>query len=373
MPKHKLRRRDALRMAAAPCCRGLLSFALKPNRSSFTGARTPRAGVSSETGIAKAFMFRAWMPALASSPRRNWRPRAPTPHNPSWLALHPNRRYLYAVNERMGTDGKVLPGEASAFSIDPENGQAELPEPHAVARRATVPHCGRRCRTDGVRRQLVHGQHRRVPDRPERRIGRIDCVFRASRAAVGRARVGPGAGPVPLGRGNAGQPFSALHRHRPEQGLCVSVEPSKAAFTPHNPPYSGLQKLPIPGISPCIPTRSGRTSRMKSALALHAAAVRRRARGADRRARRCQRTGRLPGARFACGMRRAPLRAICLRVEPWTQLDRRFSSRSARRRADAGAVLSAGRRDSSQFRDRSHRIVPDRHDAAIGDDCAVAD
>jgi len=40
--------------------------------------------------------------------------------NPSWLALHPNRRCLYAVNERMGNDGKALPGEVSAFSIDPK-------------------------------------------------------------------------------------------------------------------------------------------------------------------------------------------------------------------------------------------------------------
>src|SRR5579862_3369936 len=43
--------------------------------------------------------------------------------NPSWLVLHPDRRYLYAVNERMDGDGKVLPGEVSAFSIDPNTGK----------------------------------------------------------------------------------------------------------------------------------------------------------------------------------------------------------------------------------------------------------
>src|SRR5215472_244045 len=31
--------------------------------------------------------------------------------NPSWLAIHPNRRFLYAVNERLETPAKVLPGE----------------------------------------------------------------------------------------------------------------------------------------------------------------------------------------------------------------------------------------------------------------------
>jgi 6-phosphogluconolactonase len=43
--------------------------------------------------------------------------------NPSWIAIHPNRRYLYAVNERMAAGGKVLPGEASAFAIDRRTGK----------------------------------------------------------------------------------------------------------------------------------------------------------------------------------------------------------------------------------------------------------
>ena len=43
--------------------------------------------------------------------------------NPSWLAIHPNGRYLYAVNERMGLAGKVDPGEVSAFSIDRKSGK----------------------------------------------------------------------------------------------------------------------------------------------------------------------------------------------------------------------------------------------------------
>lgn len=43
--------------------------------------------------------------------------------NPSWLAIHPSRRYLYAVNERMGADGKPGPGEVSAFSINSRTGK----------------------------------------------------------------------------------------------------------------------------------------------------------------------------------------------------------------------------------------------------------
>src|SRR3954470_23099223 len=47
---------------------------------------------------------------------------AETP-NPAWLTVHPDRRYLYAVNERLEAGGKVLPGEVSAFAIDHKTGR----------------------------------------------------------------------------------------------------------------------------------------------------------------------------------------------------------------------------------------------------------
>jgi 6-phosphogluconolactonase len=42
--------------------------------------------------------------------------------NPSFLAIHPQERYLYAVNEVGGRAGKPS-GAVSAFSIDPETGE----------------------------------------------------------------------------------------------------------------------------------------------------------------------------------------------------------------------------------------------------------
>lgn len=45
--------------------------------------------------------------------------------NPSYLAIHPNRKFLYAVNEHIEMDGKT-PGEVSAFSINPDSGQLTL-------------------------------------------------------------------------------------------------------------------------------------------------------------------------------------------------------------------------------------------------------
>jgi 6-phosphogluconolactonase len=42
--------------------------------------------------------------------------------NPSYLAIHPNRRFLYSVNEHIEMDGKK-PGEVSAFAIDAKTGK----------------------------------------------------------------------------------------------------------------------------------------------------------------------------------------------------------------------------------------------------------
>ncbi len=45
--------------------------------------------------------------------------------NPSFLAIHPNRRFLYAVNEDDNFQGKPA-GSVSAFSIDEKTGQLKL-------------------------------------------------------------------------------------------------------------------------------------------------------------------------------------------------------------------------------------------------------
>ena len=45
--------------------------------------------------------------------------------NPSFLAVHPNQRFLYAVNEVSRYDGR-LAGSISAFAIDPATGTLTL-------------------------------------------------------------------------------------------------------------------------------------------------------------------------------------------------------------------------------------------------------
>ena len=99
--------------------------------------------------------------------------------NPSWLVTHPNRRYLYAVNERMESGGKVPTGEVSAFSIDSKTGK--LTFINRVSSKGGQP-----CHicTDKTGRMamvanwytgstaayqlatMVYGQHGGIPDRP---------------------------------------------------------------------------------------------------------------------------------------------------------------------------------------------------------------
>ncbi len=43
--------------------------------------------------------------------------------NPSFLAIHPNKRFLYAVNEVGSFKGKKKSGGVSAFAINPKNGE----------------------------------------------------------------------------------------------------------------------------------------------------------------------------------------------------------------------------------------------------------
>jgi 6-phosphogluconolactonase len=117
MPKHKLGRRNVLRMAAAPVL-PMVATARAQAKSFFVywGTYTEGGGQFGNGDSKRIYVSRM----DAGTGKLTAPELAAESPNPSWLALHPNRRYLYAVNERMGNDGKVLPGELSAFSIDPK-------------------------------------------------------------------------------------------------------------------------------------------------------------------------------------------------------------------------------------------------------------
>jgi 6-phosphogluconolactonase len=162
--------------------------------------------------------------------------------NPSWLTIHPNRRYLYAVNERMDAAGKVGAGEVSAFSIQPKTGTLTLI--NRVPSRGGQPcHiCTDRTGAMAIVANWYTGSTAGFP------IGR--------RGELGESTAfsqheGPRSGPPA-----PGQP--QIHCHSvvvtPDNRFLLSTDTGlnkvyvyrldapKGTFTPHDPPFLGLEK-----------------------------------------------------------------------------------------------------------------------------------
>ncbi|MGH9719869.1 MAG: lactonase family protein [Bryobacteraceae bacterium] len=161
--------------------------------------------------------------------------------NPSYLAIHPNRRYVYSVNEHIDPAGKVM-GEVSAFSID--RGTGKLRELNRVSSRGGMP-----CHicTD--------------------RTGKVVAVanWSTGSAALFAVRADGGLGESSGFYQHAGERSGAASEGQPPQVHCHAVvisrdnrfliatdtglnkvfihrlDASRAAFTPHDPPFLGLK------------------------------------------------------------------------------------------------------------------------------------
>jgi 6-phosphogluconolactonase len=238
MAGRTLRRRDLLRLAASSA---LAPFGLRAAPKSFLvywGTYTEGGGQfgnGESKGIYVSHMDagsgKITPPELA----------AETP-NPSWLVISPDRQYLYAVNERLEAGGKVPTGEVSAFSIDRKTGK--LTSINRVSSRG--------------------GQPCHIATDKSGRMAMVANWYTGSTAAfaIGRhgelgestafsQHEGPRSGaPAP------GQP--QIHCHSvvvtPDNRFLLStdtglnrvyvfrLDPSKATFTPHDPPFLGLEK-----------------------------------------------------------------------------------------------------------------------------------
>jgi len=166
---------------------------------------------------------------------------AETP-NPSWLAVHPDGRHLYAVNERMEKGGKVLPGEVSAFSIDHRTGR--LSTINRVSSRGGQPcHiCTDRSGRMAIVANWETGSTAAFP------IGRHGELGESSAFSQ---HEGPRAGAPATG-------IPQIHCHSvvvtPDNRFLLAtdtglnkvyvyrLDPSTATFMPHDPPSLGLQK-----------------------------------------------------------------------------------------------------------------------------------
>ncbi len=166
--------------------------------------------------------------------------------NPSWLTIHPTRRYLYAVNERMGANGESRPGEVSAFSINSNTGK--LTEINRVQSQGGQPcHiCLDKTGKMAVVANWATGSVASFPIKKEGALGEAAKALQQEGPRSGAAEHAAGPGP------------QTSHCHSvlvtPDNRFLLStntglnkvyvyrVDVEKATLAAHDPPLLGLQK-----------------------------------------------------------------------------------------------------------------------------------
>jgi 6-phosphogluconolactonase len=153
--------------------------------------------------------------------------------NPSFLTIHPNRRFLYAVSE-LGNDGKTN-GSVTAFAIDPKTG--------GLSKLNTVSSGGGgACHlvVDKTGKSLVvanygSGSVAAFPISADGRLGEAAVVMKHSGSSADpRRQRGPHAHAVVLSADNR-------FVFAPDLGLdevgSYRLDPAKASLTPNDPPF----------------------------------------------------------------------------------------------------------------------------------------
>ena len=161
--------------------------------------------------------------------------------DPSYLAVHPSRRYLYSVNEEPDDSGKLV-GEVSAFSVD--HGTGRLTLLNQVSSKGGMP-CHLRTDKTGSVLAVANwstGSTVTFPVRPNGSLGEAAGFYQHSGERSGAP---PGGEPAQLHCHSVN--FSADNRFliATDTGLnkvfVHRLDVAKATFTPHQPPFLGLK------------------------------------------------------------------------------------------------------------------------------------
>ena len=236
MPNRKVKRRDLLRWAVASAPLGLR--AVGKAFLVYWGTYTEGGGQFGNGESKGIYVSRMDAGTGTLTPPEL----AAESPNPSWLTIHPNRRYLYAVNERLDAAGKAGPGEISAFAIDRRTGK--LTSINRVSSRGGQP-CHICTDKTGTMAMVANWYTGSTAGFPLGRHGELGESTAFSQHEG--LRSGP---PAP------GQP--QIHCHSvvvtPDNRFLLStdtglnkvyiyrLDPPKASFTPHDPPFLGLEK-----------------------------------------------------------------------------------------------------------------------------------
>ena len=160
--------------------------------------------------------------------------------NPSYLCFHPNRRYLYAVNE-MDANGDEK-GFVSSFSIDSRTGKLTLI--NRVSTKGGMP-CHLNTDKTGVMLAVSNWSTGNAASFPLRKDGSLGDATGFYQNAGERSGSLPGNPPLEINCHSV--TFSPDNRFLIETDTGLNkvfvhrVDVAKATFTPHNPPLLGLK------------------------------------------------------------------------------------------------------------------------------------
>lgn len=162
--------------------------------------------------------------------------------NPSWLAVHPNGRYLYAANERIGADGKPWPGEVTSFAVSRNGGK--LKEINRVRTRGGQP-C--HLSIDKTGRMLVvanwyTGSLASFPVNEDGTLGEVSGFSIQEGARSGADASGPQISHCHSVLTTPDNRFLLATNTGLNKVFVYRLDIGKAGFVAHDPPFLGLEK-----------------------------------------------------------------------------------------------------------------------------------
>lgn len=163
--------------------------------------------------------------------------------NPSFLAVHPNRRFLYAVNEVSRYEGREA-GSVSAFAIDPASGALTLL--NRVSSRGGGP-CHLSIDASGKWLFVANyggGSVAAFPIQDDGKLGEATSFFQHTGSSVNKARQsGPHGHAVVVSPDNR---FVLAADLGLDRVLTYRVDPSAGGLAPGDPPFAAI----APGSGP---------------------------------------------------------------------------------------------------------------------------
>lgn len=159
--------------------------------------------------------------------------------NPSFLTIHPNHRFLYAVNEISSYRGETA-GSVSAFSIAAKTGSLTL-----LNRVST--HGGTACHlvVDKTGKCLLVANYgsgvsvAAFPIKGDGSLGEASTMVRHAGSSIGPRQKGPHAHSVNLSPDNR---FVLVPDLGLDRVLAYRLDPAKGALTPADPPFATVTK-----------------------------------------------------------------------------------------------------------------------------------